>query len=485
VLHVQHLRKHYGAATILDDVNFVLNDGEHVGLIGPNGSGKSTLLRCLVGEDQPDGGSIVLGPRGARLGFLPQTFGADDPRLVGEVVPRGSGGGLGLGELDPGAPVVSLSGGQKTRLGLARLIASAPDLLLLDEPTNHLDVQALEWLERFLSRYRSSVLVVSHDRVFLDACVERILYLDPASRSVRSYRGGYSDFARARAHERELQEKAWQTQQDYVQRVRRDITRLKSEARSIETSTTARQPGLRKFARRKAAVALSREKKLERYLDSDERVEQPRARWPINLDFGPPPVGGRAVLSLEDVSFAYPGGPRLFEHLTFDVRYGQRLAVVGPNGSGKTTLLRLIEGLLQPSSGRIQLGTNVRMGVMAQEQETLDRSLTVLQTVLRARPMSEQDARSFLPFFLFSGDSVFKRVSDCSPGERSRLQLAKLVLEGCNLLLLDEPVNHLDVESRDHFEAALSAFEGTIVVVAHDRAFLRNVARRTLDLWGH
>lgn len=230
-------------------------------------------------------------------------------------------------------------------------------------------------------------------------------------------------------------------------------------------------------------MAKSRERKLERYLESDQRVERPKLRWPINLNLkqGAPP-GGRAVLAVEDVSFGYPGAGSLFQHVSFEVRYGQRLALVGPNGSGKTTLLRLIEGRLQPSSGSVRLGASVRLGVMAQEHETLDPELSVLDTVLRERPMSEQDARSFLPFFLFYGDSVFKKVKACSLGERSRLQLASLVLRGCNLLLLDEPLNHLDVESREHFESALEAFEGTVIVVAHDRAFLNSFARQTIKL---
>jgi ATP-binding cassette subfamily F protein 3 len=534
VLHVQHLRKHGGAATILADVSFVVNDGEHVGLIGANGTGKSTLLRCLAGVDAPDHGSIVLSPAGARLGYLPQAFAADDPRSLSQVVAEAQadlhvaeqrvqlaadalaaeptsahalveydlalaafealGGyarqarapavldGLGLGSLDPDTPARRLSGGQKTRLGLASLLLAEPDLLLLDEPTNHLDMEALEWLEGFLGAYPGAVVVVSHDRAFLDATVSRVLYLDPETRQVLSYPGGYSDFAAARAHQRELQEQTWRRQQEYVDRVRADIGRLKSQARSIELSTTARQPGLRKFARRRAALAKSRERKLERYLASDERVERPRQRWPINLDFGAPPPGGRVMLRCEDVSFSYPGAPPLLKHVTFEVRYGQRLAVVGPNGSGKTTLLRLIARELEPSSGQVSLGAGVRLGVMAQEHETLEPSLTVLDTALRERPMSEQDARSFLPYFLFPGDAVFKSVGACSLGERSRLQLAQLVLRGCNLLLLDEPINHLDVESREHFETALEAFEGTVLVVAHDRAFLRSFARRVLEV---
>jgi ATP-binding cassette subfamily F protein 3 len=393
MLHVQHLTKSFGATPVLADISFVLNEGERVGLIGPNGTGKSTLLRCLVGEELPDGGTVVLSPVGARIGYLPQAFAEGDQRTVGQVVADAQadlraadaalqcaadllaapeaeaqtalagydaalarfdalGGyarearadsvldGLGLGRIDPETPVALLSGGQKTRLGLATLLLAEPDLLLLDEPTNHLDVDALEWLEAFLTSYPRAALLVSHDRAFLDATVSRILYLDPETRTVRAYRGAYTEFAAARAHELATREDTWRRQQDYVDRVQRDISRQKSVARSIETSTTARQPGLRKFARKKAAVAKSRERKLERYVESDERVERPKQRWPINLDFldFAPPPGGRSVLEVDDVSFGYPGSPRLFEHVSFEVRYGQRLALVGPNGSGKTSV---------------------------------------------------------------------------------------------------------------------------------------------------
>ncbi len=357
-------------------------------------------------------------------------------------------------------------------------------MLLLDEPTNHLDVEALNWLERFIAyRFHGAVLVVSHDRAFLDATVDRTLYLDPETRTVRGYRGGYADFAAARASEREQQLDAWQRQEHYVARVKGNIGRLKSEARSIENSTTARQPGLRKFARKKAAVAKGRERKLERYLASDEHVERPRLTWPIKLNFGAPPPGGRVMVRLEHVSFAYSDADAgVLEDVSFEVRYGQRVALVGPNGAGKTTLLRLIAGDLQPRGGAVARSPAVRLGVMSQEQETLDPRRSVLETVRRERAMSEQDARDLLPAFLFYGDAVFKPVGACSLGERSRLQLARLVLQGCNLLLLDEPINHLDVDSREHFEAALEAFEGSVIVVAHDRAFVRNLARHTLEV---
>jgi ATP-binding cassette subfamily F protein 3 len=416
VLQVQNLQKSYAVTTVLDGVSFVLNDGEHLGLIGANGTGKSTLLRCLVGDEQPDRGSITLDPRNTRIGYLPQAFGAGESRTLDQVVrehaeewrAREVLDGLQLGNLEPSTPVATLSGGQKTRLGLATLLLSDPDVLLLDEPTNHLDVDALEWLEHFLSSYSHAVLLVSHDRAFLDATVSRILFLDPDTRTVRSYVGGYTDFAAARAHERELHLQTWRRQEEYVQHVRGDINRLKTEARAIEVSTTPRQPGIRRHARRKAAVAKSRERKLERYLASDERVERPRARWPINLDLNHgSPSASRVMLRCEDVGFGYPGKPPLFEHVNLEVRYGQRLGLVGPNGSGKTTLLRLLSGELAPNTGRVQPGAAVNLGVMAQEHETLDPRLSVLETVLRERPMSEQDARSFLPYFLFYGDSVF------------------------------------------------------------------------------
>lgn len=534
MLQVQHLRKSYGAVTVISDVSFILNDHQHVGLIGPNGVGKSTLLRCIIGAEQLDAGTIVKSPPGLSIGYLAQAFGHLGERSIGEVVAAASadvlqaerelqqaaealatasdvdaalarydaalarfevlGGyereqraaavlqGLGLGGVDPATPVAVLSGGQKTRLGLAALLLSEPDLLLLDEPTNHLDVEALAWLEGFVRGYPHTVLIVSHDREFLDRTVTRMLYLDPDTRAVHGYVGNYSDFAAARTHERELQLAAWHDQQAYIRQVESDIRRVQGQAQSIQRGPKRGRDFYGRVSAKVARLARSRTHKLERYRASDERVEKPRTHWGLKLDFGPPPPSGRAVLRLEEMSFGYVGYPPLFSAVTLHIQYGERLAVVGPNGAGKTTLLRLITGQMPPQTGTVHLGVNVRLGVMAQEQETLDLQRTVLQTVLQERAMSETEARHFLHFFLFGGDSVFRMVGACSLGERSRLQLALLVLRGCNVLLLDEPLNHLDIEGREHFEAALDAFEGTVIAVSHDRAFLRHFAERVVEI---
>ncbi len=533
MLQVHALTKHFGVATILENISFVINDGEHVGLIGPNGAGKSTLLRCITGQIAPDSGTITHVPQDLTIGYLPQGW-TDDARTVAQVLQAAQHdvvaaehalqqsadalatsddmdaalaaydqalaqfdalGGyerehraqavldhLALGAIDPAMAVAQLSGGQKTRLGLATLLLQEPDLLLLDEPTNHLDVDALDWLEAFVRAYRGAVLIVSHDRTFLDRTVARTLYLDPVTRSITSYAGNYSDFAAARAHEHDLLVESYKKQQDYIERVETDIARLKGQALGVELSTTPAQPVVRRYAKKVAKKAKARERKLERYLESDERVEKPKQHWNIKLDFGPPPPGGRAVLRVEDLAFAYPGQPLLFQHATFDVQAGERVAIVGPNGAGKSTLLKLIAGQLTPTAGTVRVGTNVRLGVLAQEHETLDPRQTVLDAVLHTRPMTQTDARNFLHFFLFGGDSVFRTIGQCSLGERSRLQLALLVLHGCNLLLLDEPLNHLDIEGREHFEQALDAFEGTVLAVAHDRAFLHSFAERVIDV---
>jgi ATP-binding cassette, subfamily F, member 3 len=540
MLQVDHLHKSYGIHTVLDHISFTIAAGEHVGLVGANGAGKTTLLRILTGAEQPDRGSVSYAS-GIRLGYLAQALDSQaltvDQALDGaldalrqaeaglaeasEHLAHSAGAeleaamaaydaalarfealggyehehraaaileGLGLGAIERTTPTAALSGGQKTRLGLATLLLGEPDLLLLDEPTNHLDIAALEWLETFVASYHGAALIVSHDRAFLDRTTTRTLVLDVATRTLRSYAGGYSAYAEARAAERERQEQAYLRQREYVERVASDIRRLKGSAASVEGASTPKDSDAKFFldgkkaAKQLARQAKARERKLERYLAEEERVEKPRDGWGLKLAFGEPPAGGRAVLRLEELGFAYPGQPPLLEQVSLDVDYGERVALAGPNGAGKTTLLRLIAGELLPTAGRLRLGSGVQLGVMAQEQETLDPARSVLETVLRARPLEQGAARSFLHQFLFGGESVFRPVGDCSFGERSRLQLALLVLRGCNLLLLDEPLNHLDIDGREHFQAALEAFAGTVIAVSHDRAFLSSWPSRVLEV---
>ena len=531
MLHVTNLSRSFGAHTVFHGVSFVVNRDERVGLVGPNGCGKSTLLRCIAGQDRADAGEIALAP-GVRVALLPQSADDSSPTLdealagaqpeflaaeaalarATQALTLGEPGadalydralatfealggyarlerasavvaGLGLAGIERQRPVATLSGGQKTRLALAGLLLAAPDLLLLDEPTNHLDVEALEWLEEFVRTWPGAVVVVSHDREFLDRTVGAIVHLDARTGTLRRFSGTYRDFAAQRAHEAELQARTWKVQQEYVGRVRGDIARLKGEALDIERSTTPREPGVRKFAKRKAKVAKAREAKLERFLASGERVERPPQGWSVKLDFGAPVAMGREVLRCDGVAFRYPGAAdQVFNGASFHVLAGDRIAIVGPNGAGKTTLLRLLDGRLAPTAGAMWRSSAARLGTLTQEQETLDPARTVLATALAQRPMAETEARSFLHLFLFAGDSVFRPVGLCSPGERARLQLALLVLRGCNVLLLDEPLNHLDIEGREHFEQALESFPGTVLAVAHDRRFLRGFARGVLEV---
>ncbi len=529
MLTAHHISKSFGVQTILDSVSFSVNRGERVGLVGPNGCGKTTLLRILTGQDQPDAGTVQLTPPDVRVGYLAQGAEFSPGETLADFIARyhhdadvltaqverlaeslarapeqadlqheydaalerlalaspGGGGvqgtlaALDLAHVPLTMPVANLSGGQKTRLSLAGVLFSNPQLLLLDEPTNHLDLDMLEWLERWLNAFRGAALVVSHDRTFLDRTVTRILDLDPETHTAREYVGNYSAYIEQKLAERERQWGEWRDQEYEIRRVKQDIARTKQQALRVELSTTARQPGVRRYAKKVAHKAASREKKLDRYLASDERVDKPKQGWQMKLEFGGAPVSGQDVLELQDLSVGY-GEQVLLSKLDLFVRHGARIALVGPNGAGKTTLVRTIAGRLAPLAGRVRVGANVRVGYMAQEQELLDPKLDAFETISRVAPLSETDVRSFLHFFLFAGDDVFVPVGALSFGERARLALAALVASGCNLLLLDEPINHLDIPSRARFEQALAGFEGTIIAVVHDRYFIERFAT---EIW--
>ncbi len=529
MLTAHHLYKSYGIQTILKDVSFSINPGERVGLIGPNGSGKTTLLRILAGSEQPDQGHVSLTPGSLRLGFLAQGFSPDPDLLFGDLVNQVQGNlpalenelaelaqqlanspeqvdlqeaydstlaqmmraselapnffeallaSFGLDQIPSTQPVRILSGGQKSRLAIALVLAGNPELLLLDEPTNHLDISMLEWLEQWLGSFKGGVLIVSHDRTFLDRTVNRILDLDPDTLSVKAYTGNYSDYLIQYQSQIERHWSDYQDQEAEIRRMRADIAHTKEQARWVEITTTSRQPTVRRYAKKVAKKASSRTKKLDRYLDSEERVEKPKTHWQIKLDFGEPTSRGKQVLKFDQLAVGYAPGAPLIKDLELGVRAGERIVMTGPNGSGKTTLLKTIAGQISPLAGRVSLGKSARLGYMAQEQDVLDPRSSALQTIQNVAAMNETEARSFLHYFLFSGDDPLRPTSQLSYGERARLLLAVLVVQGNNLLLLDEPINHLDIPARERFEQALSSFNGTILAVVHDRYFIERFATR-------
>ncbi len=524
MLQANQISKSYGAQTVLDGVSFVINPGDRTGLVGPNGSGKTTLLRILTGEEMPDSGLVSLSP-GETLGYLPQGLPLSTDSTVEEYMLSGIAGyaearrsmaqaldelekapadpqalqhygdaltrfenlggytlehqveiilnGLGLGYLQSDARLKPLSGGERTRLSLARLLLAAPSILVLDEPTNHLDIAALEWLESFLTDYRGAVLIVSHDRVFLDRTVRRILELNENTRQVREYHGSYSDYALAKEKEREKLWAIWRDQQVEIRRLEADVQRTKQQALSTERGIN--DSSQRRYAKKVAKKALSKEKRLIRYLESGERIEKPATLEHIRLDFGSPMRSGQMVVQMKEVGQCF-GERWLFRAVNRSLEYGERVALVGPNGSGKTSLLRLILGEAQPAEGKISVGPSVRLGYMPQQQETLHPHTSPLEVIRALAPMSVSEVHHFLHFFLFEADEVQREVGKLSYGQRARLLLARLVVSGANCLLLDEPINHLDIPSREQFEEALAAFPGTVLVSAHDRAFIRHFA---------
>lgn len=528
---VNDVSRRFGDTLLFEHVTFSINPGDRIGLVGPNGAGKSSLLRILTGEDLPDSGSVSARP-GATLGYLRQGFSdipdgtlADlldvptrgllaahraledatgalgdpscDPDAAADRFQKASdhfesrGGYTALAELDAlldrfgltaiphDRPLASLSGGQKTRAGLAALLVTRPDLLVLDEPTNHLDAEALEWLASHLRSWPGAMLVVSHDRAFLDGVATSILAIDDLARTVSAYPGNYSAFIAQKQREEAEAEASWERQQAEVARITRDIRAAETKARSIESNTI--DYAVRKKAAKMARPAVVRKKKLERMLDSADATERPVRRWGLAMDLASPDGGARDVLVMEDVHVTLGQQPVL-RAVNLHLRHGERVALLGGNGSGKTTVMRVITGDLCPDRGTVRVGSGVRVGYFAQEQQVLEPELTVLQQAGKAAEMPEGALRADLHKFLFGGDTVHRKIADLSYGERARLMLALLVLRETSLLLLDEPMNHLDIEAREEFEQALAAFPGTVLMVLHDRYAVERLASRVVEL---
>ncbi len=532
MLTVHHLYKTYGIQPILQDISFSISNNERVGLIGPNGCGKTTLMRILAGFEQPDSGTLVSTRPNLRVGYLAQGLESDDEQTFqtalsldtvtqadseAEIASLASAlsanpndshlqakydsvlkqlsavsgqplavlGPLGLSDIPLDTPVKHLSGGQKTRLMLARVLLDEPHLLLLDEPTNHLDIEMLEWLEDWLSRFQGAALIVSHDRAFLDNTVTSILELDPNTHSIKSYPGNYADYLEQKLTEHEKQLQAYQDQQDEIAQLRaaaahiRSLTKMRKGGKADPKNTDGFSVGHfgNRATKRTAGRAKHIEARIEKIL-TEERIEKPKSSWQMKLDFGAPAHQSRDVLVTENLSVGYD--QPLLTDLNLYIRAGQRIALTGPNGTGKTTLVRAIAGKLNPLAGSLRLGATVKLGYMAQEQELLIPDWNALQTIQSVAAFNETEARNFLHYFLFKGDDSLRSTRDLSFGERARLQLGLLVAQGCTFLLLDEPINHLDIPSRARFEEALANFKGTILAVVHDRYFIERFAS---DVW--
>ncbi|HEU0293715.1 MAG TPA: ABC-F family ATP-binding cassette domain-containing protein [Anaerolineales bacterium] len=530
MLTAHHLHKTYGIQPILQDISFSISNKERVGLIGPNGCGKTTLLRILAGLEGPDSGTVASTRQNLRIGYLAQGMAFDPEQtlqttlslssvsqteLETEIASLASALAsnpndshlqakydstilqfsnpqspvsiltpLGLADLPLDTPVKHLSGGQKTRLMLGRVLLEEPHLLLLDEPTNHLDIEMLEWLEGWLNRFQGAALIVSHDRAFLDNTVTSILELDPRTQTIKAHPGNYTDYL-------DFKQKEYEKQYDEYNDQIIELRKLHNAARHLRRISQFKKGGKGdtndKFAKgffgdrttHTARRALRIEKRIEKTLQED-RKEKPMQNWQMKLDFGTSTHQSKDVLITDSLSIGYTPENPLLEDLNLHIRAGQRIAFTGPNGSGKTTLVRTIAGKLRPLAGNLRLGMTVKPGYMSQEQELVNPNLSALQSVQNIASFNETEARNFLHYFLFKGDTALRPTSELSFGERARLQLGLLVAQGCTFLLLDEPINHLDIPSRARFEEALGNFEGTILAVVHDRYFIERFAS---DVW--
>lgn len=513
ILQCSHISKSFDGNTILNDISFHINEQEKTAIVGVNGSGKSTLLKILMGEYEADDGEIII-QKDAVIGYLAQNQDIDSAKSVLEEMQDAkkdvialeqelnditeqmnhasgeelehliaksdtlrhrfelAGGytyhseligvlkGLGFTEEEFNKPVSALSGGERTRVALGKMLLTSPDLIILDEPTNHLDMKAIRWLEGYLSGYRGAVIIVAHDRYFLDRIVTKVVEIRQHKSTV--YQGNYSQFSEKKQALLDTQIKQYLNQQAEIKHQEAVIAKLKS------------------FNREKSVKrAESREKQLDKIERLDKPVEE---NTRMNLLFSPRIQSGNDVLSIEHLSKAFDS-EILFTDISFELKRGERVAIIGDNGSGKTTILKIINDLVKADAGTIRLGTNVEIGYYDQAHQVLHAEKTIFEELQDDYPsMTNTEIRNILAAFLFTDDDVFKQISKLSGGERGRVSLAKLMLSDANLLILDEPTNHLDIDSKEILERAVNHFEGTVLYVSHDRYFINRTATRILDL---
>ncbi len=466
---IKNLTKNILGEPLFEEVSFVLHKGDKVGLAGPNGCGKSTLLKIIIGEIENDGGNINLDNE--KIGYLSQELPFKSAETIGSFLSASENPKakivlekVGLDDVPHNLVVTKLSGGQKTRLSLARILLDKPSILLLDEPTNHLDLKGLEWLENFIRDFRGGVLIVSHDRRLLDNSVNKILEIDSVNHKFAEYSGGYTEYVMEKEKKIAKWEDEYQRQQKEKRRMELWLALKRQEAHVHPDPAKGR-------------LIRAKEKYLQREI-YDKEIPRPKSQKKItNLELQGEAASAKLIVRAKNIAKNF-GSKVVLRDMSFELRGGEHILLAGENGSGKTTLLKIITGELIPDSGEIKLGENVRFGYFAQEHEILNPDKTVMDEFLSTDRLlnSSRNPRSILGAFLFSGQSAFKKVSSLSLGERVRLIFAKLTNQENELLILDEPTNHLDIQSREIIEDALRGYKGAIFVVSHDRYFLDKIS---------